>query len=293
MSKRFPEMTWDEFTAAAAGAGIAAGAAFLILAPGKHSPLSLLKKPAAKTVQMTYNTVIPKLAELGSGWIEKSGLMNLTRNKFVDILYDDLSQYNGVLLARKLLEVIPTEKYFWTRALEHFLTGILNGQDGRKQLSEELAAGLVAELKKLLNGSAVSVHFNDNIEKTIRTGVAGVIESLLTTSTGNAAMNQALDSVKDLEDFNIGGILEKNFGLDKQGMSDYIDSIYSRYVGKEMVENFENERKGDALAEQILNLDPGEIRDKIKNEHMDEVLELVWRAASAGITISKLFPRKK
>lgn len=293
MSKRIKKMSWEEFTAAAASGALAAGAAFLVLAPEKHSPLSLLKKPAAKAVQMTYNDVIPKMAELGSGWIEKSGLATLTRNKVVDILYDTLSRYDGVMLAHKILQVIPTDKYFWTRALDHFLDGILDGRDGREQLSNELAAGIASELKKALDGSAVSVRFNKNIEKTIQTGISEVIDTLLTTSVGNSTMNMVLDGVKQLQDFNVGGILEKNFDLDKQGMSNYLDSLYSRYVGKEMVENLEMERKGDALADQILNVDTDELRSEIKNEHMDDVVDLVLRAASAGITLYKLFGKKK
>lgn len=293
MSKRIKKMTWDDFTAAAIAGSAAAAAAFAVLAPEKHSPLTVLKKPAAKGAQVVYNEVIPKMAEMGSSWVEKSQLEPMVRNKVVDILYDVLSRYDGVFLTEKLMDVIPTDKYFWSRALDSFLRGILNGQDGRKKLSEDLAAGLVSYVMKLMDGSAVSLKFNSNIERTIQTTIAGVIETLLTTSVGTSTMNMVLDNVKELKKFNIGAILEDNFGLDKQGMSDFIDSIYSKYVGEEMLENLRSEKQGDVLADKILNVDPQELRDKIKNEHMDDVVDIVLRAASAGITLERLFRKKK
>lgn len=293
MSKRIKKMTWDDFTAAAIAGSAAAAVAFAVLAPEKHSPLAVLKKPAAKGAQVIYNDIIPRMAELGSSWVEKSQLEPMVRNKVVDILYDDLSRYDGVFLTKKLFDLIPTDKFFWSRALDSFLRGILDGQDGRKKLSEDLAAGMVSYVMKLMDGSAVSLKFNRNIEKTIQTTVAGVIETLLTTSAGTATMNMVLDSIKELKNFNIGSILEENFGLDKQGMSDWIDSIYSKYVGEEMLENLRSEKQGDILADKILDVDPEELRDKIKNEHMDDVVDIVLRAASAGITLARLFRKKK
>lgn len=293
MSKRIKKMNWDDFTAAAKAGAAAAGAVMAVLGPEKHSPLTVLKKPVAETTRVIYNDVIPEAFKIGSDLVDKSGLEQMIRNKTVDLLYEELKQYSGKMLMQKLLGLIPTGNNTWVRMAVRFVQGILDGKDDRKELSEELSHEIVAKIMKLLDGSAVSLKFNDNIEKTIQTGVAGILETLMTTSASNSVMNMVLDRAKKLENFNVGGILEDTFGLDKQGMSDFIDATYSKYVGKDMLDSLEKEKKGDILADEILNIDNAELRDKIKNEHMDDIVDLVWRAANAGLSLHRIFHKKK
>lgn len=293
MSKRIKKMTWDDFTAAVKAGAAAAGAAAAVLGPEKHSPLSALKKPTAEAARVVYNDVIPEAFKIGSDWVDKSGLEQMVRNKTVDFLYDQLKQYNGKMLAEALLDKIPAGSNVWVKMAVRFVQGILNGQDERKTLSEDLSRQIVTVVMKLLDGSAVSLKFNDNIEKTIQTGIAGILETVMTTSASNSVMNMILDGAKKLEDFNVGGILEDTFGLDKQGMSDFIDATYSKYIGKDMLDSLQKEKKGDILANEILNIDNAELREKIKNEHMDDVVDLVWRAANAGIGLHRFLNKKK
>lgn len=293
MSKRIKKMTWDEFTAAAKSGAIAAGVILAVLGPEKHSPISVLKKPVAKAVRFVYNKIIPDAFRVGSDLVDKSGMEQLFRNKLVDFLYDELSKYNGTFLMEKAMEMIPTDRHRWTKTVDSYIRSILNKQDNRKQVSEELAGEIMDVLRKLLDGSKISLRFNAEIEKTIETAISGAIETILTTPVANSTTNMILDSTKKLDDFNVGGLLEKIFGLDKQGMSDYIDSVFSKYVGEEMLENLEKDNRGDVLADQILNVEPGEIRETIKNEYMNDVVDLVWRASTAGIVLRRLFHKKK
>ncbi len=301
---KLKKMTLDEYKSAAAIAAGVMGLEALTFAPRKDFHIGkksfhvqglflTLQKPIAEVAKKFYNDVMPKTASFLSDTVGKTGMEQRIRDSVVKFIYDDLAEFNAGALLKMAVDAIPTDQNAFTRSLGKFLNKTAKAEDGRKGLSENLASNIMSALKTLTDGTSASLLFSDSIMEPLQQGLAAILDTFMESSTGNSLMNGILGQVEKLQQFSAGGILNDLFGLDKQGMSDYIDKIFSEYAGDDMVNDLKEQKKGDAVYDKIMNMDYDAFVKDLKENHLSDLLNVALETAGLGVSLKALINKKK
>ncbi len=248
-------------------------------------PGANVQKLAASAVRTYYDTVLPKVAGTASKLLDKTKLEPKLRDLVVNFVYDGLEEYNlGTGIDALYDKVSPNSKNDIVKSVDKFVGSLVDAEDGRDKLAKDITNNIIKAGKTLTDGTVFSFLMSDDIIKPVKDFIKKQLDGVLKNEGTDSTMDSAVGFIDKARNLSVGTVLEDRFGLDKQGMADYIDQLYDRYLGEERIKRMEEEQKGSRLYDEIMDMDFDDFAQMVRDDYMEDILRFSKRAAGIGIT---------
>lgn len=244
----------------------------------------MAKNQIASVSRAVLNRAVPKTASTFAGLLRRTKLNSFVRDKILDLLYDTLEKYSISTLVSKLFDKSGLlEKNDFTKALRTYFTGVLENKDERDKLAASLSDGVLNGLRKLTEGTVFSLALTDKVVDGIRKGVSSALEKLFNSELWNYISIRLLDASGQMDKMTLSHALTEYFGYDREKMGQYLDSLYEKYLGNEMVRVLTEADVGDKVYRKLMDLDYDAFFKDLVSKHVEDLVRFAVGSASAGI----------
>lgn len=300
------KMTYEEYQMGAKIVLASLALEALILAPQKtlkigskevtvQGLLPLSQKGVAKAAQLALDNVVPFAMTQADKLLQKAGLKDKAIAKITHFIYDYLEKFS----LSKLVTFVMNhnrlmDKNKTTTALRDYANGVLTKEREKEQLLDGVSDSVVNAIQTMTDGTLISLLLNDKAKAFISDFVAELVERFLASDLGKAALDKIFDVIDSMEHMTLSYFLTNKMNYPKERMAEDLEKLYSRYLGEELRARYAERNLGAQVYANVHDMDYDSVYEKLKQEHLGDILQVSLTAASAGIYImNKLYKHNR